>query len=58
MDCGSELSMNTFRHCEQSDVIHVPGLRGLPRYARSDGVRFKVRVRYRAGFGGLAMTAI
>jgi hypothetical protein len=42
-----------------SDVaIHVPGLRGLPRYARSDGVRFKVRVRYRAGFGGLAMTAI
>ena len=50
--------MNTFRHCEQSDVIHVPGLHGLPRYARSDGVRFKVRVRYRAGFGGLAMTAI
>ena len=44
--------MNTFCHCEQSDVIHVPGLHGLPRFARSDGYRFKVRVRYRPGCGG------
>jgi len=30
------------------------GLHGLPRFARSDGVRFKVRMRYRPGFGRLA----
>ena len=30
---------------------------GLPRFARNDGVRFKVRVRYLAGYGGLAMTS-
>src|ERR1035437_4100278 len=28
----------------------------IRRFARSDGVGFKVRVRYRAGFGWLAMT--
>jgi hypothetical protein len=35
-DCRASLSMNTFRHCEQSDAIHDFRLHGLPRFARSD----------------------
>ncbi|MFZ2902455.1 MAG: hypothetical protein WA012_05920, partial [Rhodoferax sp.] len=32
----SWLSLNTLRHCEQSEAIHDFRLHGLPRYARSD----------------------
>jgi hypothetical protein len=36
MDRHASLSMNTCRHCEQSEAIHDFRRHGLPRYARSD----------------------
>jgi hypothetical protein len=44
------VAMTASRHCERSEAIHDPGLHGLPRYARSDEIGFKVRVRCRPEF--------
>src|ERR1035437_5098777 len=48
--------VTSFLAMTASAAIHDSKMHGLPRYARSDGSRFMVRVRYRAGYGKLAMT--
>ena len=52
------LSMNTYRHCEQSEAIHDFRMHGLPRYARSDGDFVHGSCAVSGRYGWLAMTVL